>query len=105
MSSTGSPERWTRPKTTSETPTATMAARPSRRRRNGSASGLHVGVAHPQDVVRAHLEALHLLADAEQLLELPEEEPHRLVVQRLRRLGDQLLAALGIDGALLLLPD
>src|SRR5260370_56736 len=87
-------------KATGGAPTATTAAWRSRRRRKGSASGLHVGIAHPEHVVRTHLEPLHLPGDAEELVELPEEEPHRLVVQPGERLGPQLLPPLGIAGAL-----
>src|SRR6266481_8059575 len=98
MRSTGSPERWTRAKTTTDTPRPTMAAWPRRRKRKGSASGLHVGVADPNEVVGTDLEALHLLRHAGELLELPEEDPHRFVVQSLERLGGQLLALLRVEG-------
>src|SRR5215468_7544100 len=103
MSSTGSPERCTSAKTTSDTPTATIAAWPRRRRTKGSASGLHVRVARPEEVVRAHLEPLDLLREAEQLVELPEEDPHSLVVETFQRLCPQLAAALGVERALVLL--
>src|SRR5581483_10651268 len=103
MSSTGSPERWTSPKTTRETPIATAAAWPSRRRRNGSASGLHVRLAHVQHVVGTHPEALHLPGHSEQLVQLPEEEPHRLVVEAGEGLGPQLLPPLRVERALVLL--
>src|SRR6266536_1010707 len=72
MRRTGSPERWTRAKTTTDTPSPTMAAWLSRRKRKGSASGLRVGVADPDGVV----------------------------VQSLEGLGGQLLALLGVEGLL-----
>src|SRR4029450_94806 len=100
MRSTGSPERWTRAKTTTDTPRPTMAAWPRRRKRNGSASGLHVGVAHPDEVVGADLEPLHLLRHAGELLELPEEHPHRFIVKSLESLGGQLLALRRVEGLL-----
>ena len=77
-----------------------MAAWARRRKRNGSASGLHVGVAHPDEVVGTDLEALHLLRHSGELLELPEEHPHRFLVQSLERLGGQLLALLRVEGLL-----
>src|SRR2546423_12997348 len=103
MSRTGSPERCTSAKATSETPSATMAAWPSRRTMKGSASRLHVGVARPDVVVGAHLEALRLLRHPHQLVELPQEDPDRLVVEALLGLAPELLALARVEGALVLL--
>src|SRR5262245_59103138 len=94
MRRTGSPERCTRAKTATDTPRPTTAAWPRRRRKKGTASGLHVGVARPDEVVGTDLEALHLLRHAGELLELPEKDPHRLVVEPLEGLSGQLLAPL-----------
>ena len=70
-----------------------MAAWPRRRRTKGSASGLHVGVARPDEVVGTDLEALHFLRHARELLELPEKDPHGLVVEEC----DVLATPLAID--------
>src|SRR3990172_7223598 len=85
-------------------PRRTMAsARPAARARAGIASGFRVGIAHPDQVIGAHVEPLDLLREAEDLVELPQEEPADLLLQAPLHRGGPLAALRRVEELLVLL--
>src|SRR5262245_17268183 len=67
-----------------------------------STSGLHVRITRPEDLVRPHAEVLHLLAHAEDLIELPEIQPADFLLQSFLDLRGQVTTLLGVERLLVL---